>query len=125
MALKRLCSYPGCVRFAVEGTSRCEKHQLEKRPFIGGWMTDAQKAFYNSQRWRKLKAELLEENPVCQICGKNPAEECHHQYPIGYDFHNTEDFFNSDNIICLCRECHQAVTRQRINEVKKRNKERK
>lgn len=128
MALKKICQAPGCNCLVGPGERYCEKHrkpeESERRPFVG-WMSDQQKAFYNSRRWRSLKADVLKENPVCQMCGINPSEECHHQYPIGQDFHNAEDFFCKERIICLCRECHQAVTRQRINEVKKRNRERK
>lgn len=122
--LFKLCNHPGCRRFAEEGSRYCSEHRIEpqKKEFKGGWLTDSQKAFYNSTRWRNLKAELLSENPVCQMCGMNPAEECHHSFPAGYDFHNPADFFDESRIICLCRDCHQKVTRQRMIEMKQRSK---
>lgn len=112
----KLCSYPCCTRYAVEGTTRCERHQLPKKEFPKtGWLSDDERRFYNSQRWRTLRAEALRSNPVCQMCGKAQASEVHHNYRPGYDFHNDEDFYNPDALVCLCRECHQKITRESMS----------
>lgn len=116
MALKKICQAPGCNCLVGPGERFCPRHQpqeKERKPFVG-WMSDQQKAFYNSRRWRSLKSDVLKENPVCQMCGKAPSEEIHHDYDEGVDFHNPDMFFDRDHLVALCRECHQRITRDRM-----------
>lgn len=120
VSLKRLCCHPGCVRYAEEGTRYCPKHQEEhKKPFVGGWMSDYTKSFYNSRRWRNEKAEFLKANPYCVYCGR-PATDVHHEWPAGFDYHTPEFFFDHDAWQSVCFDCHQAITKRKMMEKRKR-----
>lgn len=76
---------------------------------------------YNSERWRRLRAWKFASNPLCEMCLKDnkvvPAEDIHHivsfmntddttqRYSLAYDF---------DNLMSLCKQCHQKVHNKRI-----------
>jgi 5-methylcytosine-specific restriction endonuclease McrA len=49
-------------------------------------------------KWRKLRDEILKENPKCTDCG-GIAEEVHHLDGI-------VTHYNKDNLIPLCTSCH-------------------
>lgn len=63
-------------------------------------------AFYNSQKWRKMRKMYVAENPVCVICEErgfvSAVEEVDHIIPIRqggaeYDWNNLQS---------LCKSCH-------------------
>ena len=121
MPVRKFCSYPGCSCLVRPGEKYCDKHrpeEKEKKPFVGGWMTDVQKAFYNSQRWRKEKSDFLKSNPDCSVCGRQ-ATDVHHQWPDGYDYHNAEDFWDQGHWVPLCSECHDQITKEAMDRRRK------
>lgn len=124
--LKKLCRKPGCPNFRLEGHNYCEKHlELEERKnsfplHIDNTYKDT---FYNSSRWRSISKDYLRRNPLCSQCGA-PAEVVHHNYPIGYDYHNAEDFFNEDSFVALCADCHNKLTIKERQQKRLQRKER-
>ena len=71
---------------------------------------------YQSQRWRVLRLAKLAETPLCEMCDKiglvKPAVDVHHIV----SFMSTDDkvkrkalAYDYDNLMSLCKECHQFV----------------
>lgn len=55
-------------------------------------------------RWREVRAEHIQKEPVCQACGKDIKLDVHHIIPVGID--KTKEL-DSDNLITLCNQpCH-------------------
>ena len=53
---------------------------------------------------KRLAAEVLARDGICQICGKRPAEEAHHN-PQWKDTHQHDP----EKALGVCIECHQQV----------------
>jgi 5-methylcytosine-specific restriction protein A len=77
---------------------------------VGDRKADRQ-AIYNTQRWTRLRKELLMNNPICQICGKQLSEHVHHiDSFMNYEGQTRIDVaYNSDNLQCVCAECHNQL----------------
>jgi 5-methylcytosine-specific restriction protein A len=70
--------------------------------------------YYNTQAWRKLRAEKLRQSPLCQDCLKDNivtlATDVHHN--VSFMSSDNEEvrqslFFSIDNLVSLCRVCHK------------------
>lgn len=77
-------------------------------------MKDFAKRFYKSKAWQRTRAVAwARDKGLCVDCMKRglitPAEEVHHIKELTTD--NIDDprvTLNLDNLVSLCRECHQA-----------------
>lgn len=99
-APRKPCLEPGCPALVDRG--RCASHQQTKKPWQGG----AGGLGYGRQ-WRKLRAQVLEEEPFCRLCGA-PGVEVDHI--IGRARGGTDD---RSNLRGLCHSCHAIKTRRR------------
>lgn len=72
---------------------------------------EIEKKFYSISRWKTMSQELRKENEICQLCGKRKSEEVHHIFPFMHQFEDIREevFFDKDNLICLCSDCHHQV----------------
>lgn len=59
----------------------------------------------SSDRWQKLRASILYENPLCVICG-GIASEVHHIIEAHKD---ASMFFMRENLASVCIDCHKKV----------------
>ena len=63
--------------------------------------------FYNSRKWKEVSATYMaSKNYLCERCG-NPAQICHHKTWLNDE--NITDIttaLGSENLECLCLECH-------------------
>ena len=74
------------------------------------------KKLINSQKWAKLRAEKLQNNPLCERCMSSgiiaPGTEIHHITPIetGANFEQMKLLaYNYSNLITLCHVFHVQV----------------
>lgn len=74
------------------------------------------KKLITSQKWVKLRAEKVANNPLCESCLLDdittPAEEVHHIRPVeSAPDRNTMLLlcFDYNNLQSLCSKCHKAV----------------
>lgn len=66
------------------------------------------KAFYDSQAWRKTrKLKLMQENYICERCGKVANIVHHKEYINPTNINNVDITLNMDNLEALCEDCHQ------------------
>lgn len=71
----------------------------------------ADKAFYQSARWRKCRRMKLQKNPVCECIDrcKQPAQEVHH---ILSRKDRPDLQLDLDNLQSLTTSCHSKITRK-------------
>lgn len=62
---------------------------------------------YNTGTWRRLKQEVIGNEPLCRMCGKLAEEVDHIRKHNG----DEELFSDIDNLQPLCKPCHRAKTR--------------
>lgn len=101
----RNCSHPGCTAL-VRGGPRCPEHATpDRRPARVEKRTDP---MYWTARWRKLRAQVLLANPVCQADGC-ASESTHVDHIIP---HRGDQYLAWDryNLQALCARCHSRKT---------------
>lgn len=71
----------------------------------------SEKNYYSLTAWKSISQELRKEHEICQLCGKNKSTEVHHIFPFMHQFEDVREevFFDKDNLICLCSDCHHQV----------------
>ena len=117
--LKKICSYPSCNNLIDKNERYCKTHQIPKKtaPFQNAVRTNEN--LYSTAKWRRLKRQILKENPYCSRCGigeKDSVLEVHHIIPP----RGAEDlFFDENNLISICQQCHRIITAQEIKDRKK------
>ena len=88
----------------------------KKRLPTGNNYVNERRKIYQSERWKKLRAWKLYDNPLCEMCLKEgkvtPAEDIHHVV----SFMSTNDMeqrmflaYDYDNLMSLCKRHHQAI----------------
>lgn len=79
----------------------------------------------NSARWKKLRAEKLRANPICEECAKRDvstlATEVHHVVPVesvaGVSA-MSRLMFSLPNLQSLCHACHSEIHRRAFSHSK-------
>lgn len=93
----RPCATPGCP-LIVHGASHCPAHEQTRR-----YKPEEQRRFYNSTRWKKLRAIVRAQEPICRICFTNPSTSVDH---IDGDWQNNE----RSNLRAVCTSCEKTRT---------------
>lgn len=124
---KRLCTYSGCkeivdVPVGYRGSPRCERH---RRPVVQSERVYDHhhidgKNIYKSQRWVKLRAEVIRQQPLCQHCLAyniiTPGKIVDHIVEI----EDGGEVWDINNLQHLCSTCHNQKTAREA--VKRRKK---
>ena len=80
----------------------------EKRPFAGFQHHNTD--FYQSRKWRTLRALKLQKDPLCEECMRKgmliPAQMVDHIIPINKDGAPLD----LNNLQSLCNHCHAVKT---------------
>jgi 5-methylcytosine-specific restriction protein A len=85
--------------------------------------------FYNTPRWKRLRALKFRENPLCEKCLAKglvrQTEEVHHIIPTNIQHPDEDLIYDYDNLISLCKECHtEAHNPKGMNPIEKQIAER-
>lgn len=67
------------------------------------------KRLIHSERWLRLRRDILTAHPVCQGCGIAPASEVHHVIPCEHAVSEADMkslMFDATNLRALCHPCH-------------------
>ena len=104
---KHPCAYPLCPNLVEAGQKYCSKHKGSIAP--QDTRPPASERGYDWQ-WHKLRTMYLKHNPLCERCRAKgrvtPADTVHHIKPVAQ---YPELRLNWDNLMSLCRECHEIV----------------
>lgn len=122
MPLRRICSAPGCSRLTEGSSKYCGLHQYKeaedrkkeeerREKFFSQFNSSRWPELYNTKQWKVLRDEQLKNFPICQKCGCYEATEVHHVIPHRGD---PNLFFNPENLVSLCHDCHTEETRKEI-----------
>ena len=107
---KKICGFPSCNALIDSPSVYCEKHTKPKAiPFQNAMMTNTK--LYNTSTWRKLKANILKNQPYCNNCGATEKLEVHHSIPPKG---NPELFYDESNLVPLCQTCHRIASNKEI-----------
>ena len=105
---RRFCATPGCGIVVARG--HCQVHTLMRerlRPNIDV------RQLYQTPRWRYLRAEVLQDEPLCRVCRAEgrvePATDVDHVVPHRGDL---PLFWDRANLQPLCHACHSAKTQR-------------
>jgi len=108
----RPCSHPGCPELVTDG-ARCQKHQREefrRKTAVAMQDTSKQddKRFYDSALWKRVRAQVLREDPYCRECRRNKrivlADVVDHIDRIQAGGSRLA----ASNLQPLCHPCHNA-----------------
>lgn len=110
MPILRPCAHPGCPELLPLGTdARCEKH---KRQYNRERSQNVNQSFYNSTQWKRLRAVVRKEEPICSECKKHGrvslTQHVDHILPIAEGGAKLA----RENLAGLCESCHNAKTRR-------------
>lgn len=119
---KTICKATGCCRLAEPPYKYCTEHQaleraeLERsRVYYATARHNVWANMYNSPKWKTLRQTKLRDCPLCEICGAE-ATEVHHIKPHNGDL---ELFYDYDNLMSICHDCHVKETQRESVERKK------
>lgn len=89
----RPCGAAGCPTLVASGV--CAEHTRERpRPDA-----DSQ-PFYNSTRWKAIRATIRAQEPICRECKRRPSATVDH---VNGDYRDNR----RENLQALCWPCHQ------------------
>ena len=110
MALSSLhpCNSPGC-RALVRGQARCEKHTAEnaaaKAKRDDGGRPNFRDRGYPTE-WDKLRRQVIDAHPICQVCGARPSKLVHHSNEVKTHPHLV---LAESHLVATCSSCHQRL----------------
>jgi 5-methylcytosine-specific restriction endonuclease McrA len=119
MDVLRICNYPGCSE-TIPHRGYCEAHQWtaerkakERKRQAFKNAKRSNQALYNTARWRKLRAQIIKRDRVCQTCGSDTELQVHHLRPPRGD---EGLFYHPDNLAVICATCHRRETAAEIRQ---------
>lgn len=118
--IKYICKYPKCENTTTEKNGYCNlhKHIHHIKPERKKNKYAPSSTLYNSHSWRTLRKKILQRDGfACQICGNTENLVIDHIQPHQ---DNLELFYDTDNLITLCKSCHDYKT---LQEIKARRKQ--
>lgn len=109
-----------CRKLTTNKTGYCDEHEpayLEQRAQYAA-RHDLRRGSPDKRgydfTWRKVRKTYLLQHPLCEECEKHgrvtPAKEVHHIKAIS----EGGDRLNPDNLMAVCRACHQKFTEGQI-----------
>ena len=105
------CRHPGCAALLSE-PGYCDAHRVAMHRDYGRARRgfDTELGFYQSRRWRAVRAAFLRDNPLCAACSTAgrvvAAVVVDHIQPLKAGGAR----FDSSNHQALCQSCHNRKT---------------
>lgn len=119
----RPCNYKGCNKltrhtycdehYKIIKVNRQERRINTDKKYNRVRLSHDKEAykFYHSNEWQSMRKEaLIRDRGLCQECRKvkklTLATEVHHIEPIKQNWGKR---YSLDNLICLCKSCHNKI----------------
>ena len=111
MKLKTRCRQFGCPELTNNPRGYCDKHKgAGDRAYKLSRTDTGEQSLYQSTRWRKLRAQKLQENPFCEPCQRagriTAATIVHHRVPLK----RGGDPYEWSNLESICPGCHNKAS---------------
>lgn len=104
----RFCATPGCAATVPKG--HCPTHARVRE---AGRYNAQMRKLYASPRWFRLRAQVLQDDPLCRECQAQgrvePGVDVDHIVPHRGDLAR---FWNRENLQALCHACHSRKTQR-------------
>lgn len=107
----KICNFPFCGKIISGNETYCSSC---KRKVDSDYRLTRDKAvvkLYNTRNWKRLRLQVLNEQPLCVECLKadriTPAREVDHKTPHNGDINL---FLAKENCQSLCKSCHSTKT---------------
>lgn len=111
--LMKFCCGPRCNELIPQGKMRFCSECARKYNKEKSYKQDKRiRKFYGSQRWKKIRAEVLTSEPFCSCCKEygyiEIATEVHH---LHHKLVDCDDAMatDKDNLVSLCHKCHDLL----------------
>ena len=98
--IKKFCTKPGCIEYAMTRASRCFTHRPKPEDRQIDTRENSSVRGYGSV-WQKIRKAKLAMNPICEICNRVGAGVVHH---VDHDPKNNQP----ENLQSVCRDCHES-----------------
>jgi len=82
-----------------------EAFEKERQEKTSQWWVDYN-AYLNSEHWFRLRRIVLDRDPWCQVCFKNPSNQVHH---LSYQSYKQYGFSFAVECIGVCSSCHDIL----------------
>lgn len=99
------CGHPGCRRLVPGGY--CELHAPIYRREAWATTTESSSDRGYGSLWQRLRKVILNRDPICTVCGREPATEVDHILRKAAG--GTDD---EGNLRGICDRCHTRKTAQ-------------
>lgn len=114
----RPCKHPGCGELTRDGWCAAHRPKRERGAESASWHW-----MYQTDVWKRLRAEQLLEEPFCRECADHGrprirASDVDHREPHKGDW---VKFTDKHNLQSLCHSCHSRKTLGEILAEKQRN----
>lgn len=121
-APKVACKHPGCPNTVRPPERFCELHKnspFAPKPWKGNQGKSSTERGYGA-RWRKLRARILRDEPLCRICARNKRTVA--AVTVDHILNKAQGGTDArSNLQPLCDACHTAKTQREAAEAR-RNK---
>lgn len=105
--IKRRCEKCGKLFPIEEKSFYCEEHR--SKPFQ--YAQRSNQGSYQTAEWRDLRNKIIRRSGACRSCGATDSLQVHHIIPPRG---NRELFYDENNLIVLCAQCHRYETQKEI-----------
>lgn len=116
-----------CKKITTNKNGYCDEHKHIPEEQLKKWqaMHDLRRGSPSKRgydaRWVKARELYLMEHPLCENCEKEgrimPAREVHHIIAL----QDGGARLDPENLMALCRTCHQKFTQEEIENRRKKN----
>jgi 5-methylcytosine-specific restriction protein A len=112
MKAQRPCSHPGCPELISFG-SRCEAHRRQSQSLQTARRMERpelkrDKAFYDSALWRRVRMEVLRQEPWCRACKAAGRATLADMVDHIVRIQDNGERLARANLQALCSVCHNA-----------------
>lgn len=100
--MRKACRQCGCAELVESGY--CKRHEAQRQKTVDLQRNNKSlRKLYRSARWRKLRAEVLAQTPLCPVCRLRPTDTVHHDPEATF-----ENFFDLKVLHAICAHCHST-----------------
>jgi 5-methylcytosine-specific restriction protein A len=102
------CRFPGCGIATTNGYCPTHKHDNARAEYDRQRRTASPwRRWYDLALWRTIRKVILERDPICVVCHREPSREVDHIKPFQGIW---SMFVDLTNLQGLCKSCHSRKT---------------